>query len=64
MITNGQLEIWDADRQILLGRDDPLVCLNVDIGRTVQDLDQRKAGFEALLELRRNQQVQPSQSVS
>jgi hypothetical protein len=67
MITNGELEIWDADRQVLLGRDDPLIPVNVDIGRTVDGLDQRNAGFKAVLELRlaleKKREITDSQSV-
>ena len=38
-ICNGQLEIWDAQREVLLGRTDPLIPINVDLGRTIRNLD-------------------------
>jgi hypothetical protein len=39
LIRNGQLEVWNADAEIVLGRCDPLVPVNVDIGATVANLD-------------------------
>jgi hypothetical protein len=49
MVTNGELEIWDSDNEKLLGRADPLLPVNVDIGRTVEALDERHRQLEAAL---------------
>ncbi len=39
LILNGQLEVWNADTGVVLGRCDPVVPVNVDIGATVANLD-------------------------
>jgi hypothetical protein len=49
MVTNGELEIWDSDNEELVGRADPLLPVNVDIGRTVEALDERHRQLEATL---------------
>jgi methylamine utilization protein MauJ len=39
LVLNGQLEVWNADTGVVLGRCDPVVPVNVDIGATVANLD-------------------------
>ena len=52
MVTNGELEIWDSDNEKLLGRADPLLPVNVDIGGTVAALNERRRQLEAILAAR------------
>jgi hypothetical protein len=40
LITNGVLEVWDANNKALLGRTDPLVPINVSISGTIKRLDE------------------------
>jgi hypothetical protein len=40
LIVNGQREVWNAESDELLGRTDPYVPMNIDIGGTVKNLDQ------------------------
>jgi hypothetical protein len=35
---NGQLEIWDEDANVLMGRSDPYVPMNVNVGLTIENL--------------------------
>src|SRR5262249_54044677 len=39
LVLNGQLEVWDARGAMLLGRCDPCRPVNIDLSRTVQNLD-------------------------
>jgi len=61
MIQNGELEIWDADRAIMLGRDDPLLPQNVDVRRTIENLDQRRTALETALKTRLEKEAGPDQ---
>lgn len=42
---NGQLEVWDAARNSILGRCDAFIPRNVDIPRMVEDIDTRLIAF-------------------
>jgi hypothetical protein len=52
-ICNGELEIWDAEREVLLGRTDPLIPMNVDLRRTIRNLDHLQEKLESVLAVRR-----------
>jgi hypothetical protein len=52
MVTNGELETWNFDIGELLGRADPLLPINIDIGRTVAGLEARRRELEKLLAAR------------
>jgi len=52
MIRNGELEIWNSEDGNLLGRADPLLPVNIDIRRTVENLAARRTQLEAALALR------------
>ena len=39
LLRNGQLEVWNSDEEILLGRCDPFIPVNIDISRTIANLE-------------------------
>jgi hypothetical protein len=39
LILNGQLEVWNSESGVVLGRCDPVLPVNVDIGATLENLD-------------------------
>ncbi|HUJ73120.1 MAG TPA: methylamine utilization protein MauJ [Verrucomicrobiae bacterium] len=43
---NGELEVWDAARNSILGRCDAFIPRNVDIGRMVKEIDDRLIAFD------------------
>jgi hypothetical protein len=47
LIVNGQLEVWNAESGELLGRTDPYVPMNIDIGGIDKNLDQNIVRLEA-----------------
>jgi hypothetical protein len=49
---NGQLEVWDTTREALLGRTDPFIPENIDLGATVENLDRQIEKFERLAQER------------
>jgi len=49
MIRNGELEIWDCESGKLLGRTDPLLPVNVDVGGTIENLAARRLQLESML---------------
>jgi hypothetical protein len=51
-ICNGELEIWDVDKEVLLGRTDPLVPINVDLRGTIRNLDRAQERLEVALSVR------------
>jgi len=40
LLVNGQLEIWDTEKNSLLARSDPYIPVNIDVTRTLEHLDQ------------------------
>jgi hypothetical protein len=53
MYSNGELEVWDSDRQILLGRCDAYIPVNVDLLATDQAFDRMAAKVSAEIERRK-----------
>ena len=51
---NGSLQVWDADRDELLGRCDMFIPVNADLGATKEGLDKTIARWEAEAERRAN----------
>jgi hypothetical protein len=49
---NGELEIWDAQREALLGRTDPFVPTNIDLGGTIRNLARIQEELEVALDVR------------
>ncbi len=47
LFLNGVLEVWDGDRGVLLGRTDPYIPENIDLGATVDNLDRIAGELEA-----------------
>ena len=47
LLANGQLEVWNAESGALLGRTDPYIPINIDLGRTLKDLKAEVAKLEA-----------------
>ena len=45
---NGQLEVWDASQETILGRTDPFIPVNIDTRATVENLDRQIEKFEQL----------------
>lgn len=39
LFLNGQLEVWNAEDQTRLGRCDPFLSVNLDLGRTIENFD-------------------------
>lgn len=56
MLLNGRLEIWDAERSILLGRSDPLIPENLDSLKTIASFDSYTASLQGELERRRKEE--------
>ena len=52
MIRNGELELWDHQKNKLLGRTDPLLPENVDIGGTLKSLEEERGRIEQMLAAR------------
>jgi hypothetical protein len=52
LILNGQLEAWDSERVGLLGRCDPHVPLNIDLRRSLENLDRIQAEIESEVQRR------------
>lgn len=61
---NGQFEIWDADKAILLGRTDPFLRVNIDTRATIENLDREIERFELVARDRGCRCVGSSVSVS
>ena len=40
LVMNGQIEVWDAESNQLLGRTDPCLPVNIDSDRTIEYIDQ------------------------
>jgi hypothetical protein len=51
-ICNGELEIWDSEKEVLLGRTDPLIPINVDLRGTIRNLDRVQEKLEVTLAVR------------
>jgi hypothetical protein len=51
-ICNGELEIWNAESETLLGRTDPLIPVNVDLRGTIRSLDCIQEKLETILAMR------------
>lgn len=51
-ICNGELEIWNAETEMLLGRTDPLVPVNVDMCGTMKNLERIQEELETVLAVR------------
>ena len=51
-ICNGELEIWNADKEVLLGRTDPMIPINVYLRGTIQNLDRAQETLEIALAIR------------
>jgi len=47
LVVNGQLEVWSVEAGTLLGRTDPYVAVNIDLGRTVEALNAHIAQLQA-----------------
>lgn len=52
LVQLGELEIWNADTQILLGRADPLIPENISMRGTLANLDHSRAKLESTLKQR------------
>lgn len=59
LIQNGQLEIWNAETNCLLGRTDACIPVNIDPSTSVQNLDQQIERFERLAQSRESSVVPP-----
>jgi hypothetical protein len=53
LYSNGQLEVWDSERQILLGRCDPFIPVDVDLKATDENLERIAAALSG--EIKRRQ---------
>jgi len=53
-LSNGVLEVWDSEREVLLGRCDPFIPVNVDLRSTDENLEQYVDSLSAEID-RRNQ---------
>lgn len=53
LVLNGQLEVWDSTREMLLGRCDPCIPVNIDLSRSVQNLDFKAQQIETEIASRR-----------
>jgi hypothetical protein len=51
-ICNGELEIWNAEAETLLGRTDPLIPMNVDLRGTIRNLERIQEELETALAVR------------
>jgi hypothetical protein len=51
-IGNGELEIWNAEAETLLGRADPLIPMNVDLRGTIKNLERLREEMETVLAVR------------
>lgn len=51
-ICNGELEIWNAETETLLGRTDPLIPINVDLRGTIRKLERIQEELEIALAIR------------
>ena len=49
---NGELEIWHTQREVLLGRTDPFIPINIDLGGTIRNLARIQAKLEVALDVR------------
>jgi hypothetical protein len=52
LILNGQLEAWDSERVELLGRCDPHIPLNIDLQRSLANLDRIQEELESEIQQR------------
>ncbi len=53
LYSNGQLEVWDSEQEILLGRCDPFIPVNVDLKATDENLERIASAVLAEIERRR-----------
>jgi len=44
---NGKIEVWDADKNVRLGRCNAFVPVNIDVRRMVENIDRRMTELEA-----------------
>ena len=51
-MANGELEIWDADSNVIMGRVDPLIPINADSRRTIQNLAPERERLETIFSVR------------
>lgn len=49
MVGNGQVEVWDSENDILLGRTDPYIPVNINFKKTYENFDNRLAEIEEKL---------------
>lgn len=52
LLANGQLEVWDADTDRLLGRTDPYIPVNIDLRATDEHLEAEERRIAAMLQER------------
>lgn len=57
LLLNGQLEVWNKETETLLGRCDAFIGVNIDLGASVESMDEEKRRLEGELEKRKGRSI-------
>ncbi len=62
LLSNGQLEVWEAASGTLLGRTDPYIPVNIDLGASLRNIEQGIQGLTKLADARASTDPNPAAS--